>query len=107
MEFECLDVESLVGFDWDDGNIYKNKEKHGLNYKRIEEIFFNEPLIVVEDFFHSENECRCMAFGRDDANTKLLVVFTARDRLIRVISAREMTKKEKKFYENNKNNPYL
>ncbi len=107
MEFDCLDVESLIGFDWDDGNIYKNEEKHGLSYKRIEEIFFNEPLIVVEDFAHSENECRCIAFGRDNTNEKITVVFTVRARLIRVISARKMTKKERKFYENNKNNPYI
>ena len=107
MEFDCLDLERLVGFDWDDGNIYKNEDKHALNYKLIEEIFFNEPLLVVEDFGHSNGECRCIAFGRDDKNSKIMVVFTTRDNLIRVISAREMTKKEKKFYENNKNNPYL
>ena len=97
MEFECLDVEALTGFDWDDGNVYK----------RIEEIFFNEPLIVVEDYVHSLDECRCVAFGQDDKGVKIMVVFTTRDDRIRVISAREMTKKEKTFYENNKNNPYL
>lgn len=102
-----MDVESLVGFDWDDGNVYKNEEKHGVNFKRIEEIFFNEPLIIVEDFSHSENECRCIAFGIDNANEKIMVVFTVRNNLIRVISARKMTRKEKKFYETNKNNPYL
>jgi uncharacterized DUF497 family protein len=106
MNFDCLDVASLVGFEWDDGNVYKN-EKHGLSYKLIEEVFFNEPLLVVEDFQHSDDECRCVAFGKDDKNTKITIVFTVRDRLVRVISAREMTKKEKKFYENNKNNPYL
>ena len=40
MMFECLDVDALRGFDWDDGNIYKNEEKHGLDYKKIEEVFF-------------------------------------------------------------------
>ena len=40
MEFDCLDAESLTGFDWDDGNVYKNGNKHGLNYKLIEEVFF-------------------------------------------------------------------
>ena len=39
MEFDCLDTESLTGFDWDDGNVYKNEKKHGLNYKIIEEVF--------------------------------------------------------------------
>ena len=107
MEFDCLDVESLIGFDWDDGNVYKNEEKHGLNFKHIEEVFFNEPLLVIEDFLHSENECRCVAYGRDDNDLKIMVVFTVRANLIGVISAREMTKKEKKFYETNKNNPYI
>ncbi|CAA6812016.1 MAG: Unknown protein [uncultured Sulfurovum sp.] len=95
MEFDCLDAEALTGFDWDDGNVY------------IEEVFFNEPLLIVEDFQHSEDECRCVVFGRDNKNNKIMVVFTVRNNLIRVISAREMTKKEKNFYENNKNNPYL
>ena len=106
MKFDCLDAKSLTGFDWDDANVYKNENKHGLNYK-LEEVFFNEPLLIVEDFSHSYEECLCVAFGRDNNNNKIMVVFTARDGLIRVISARAMTKKEKKFYENNKNNPYL
>ena len=107
MEFDCLDAHSLTGFDWDGGNVYKNEKKHGLNYKLIEEVFFNEPLLIIEDFLHSHEECRCVAFGHDNQNSKIMVVFTVRDGLIRVISAREMTKKEKNFYENNKNNPYL
>ena len=107
MEFDCLDTESLIGFDWDNGNVYKNEKKHGLNYKLIEEVFFNEPLLIVEDFSHSHQECRCIAFGKDNKNNKTMVVFTTRDNLIRVISARTMTKKEKNFYEKNKNNPYI
>jgi uncharacterized DUF497 family protein len=107
MEFDCLDTESLTGFVWDNGNRYKNEQKHGQSYKIIEEVFFNEPLLIVEDFSHSHEECRCVAFGRDNKNNKIMVVFTTRDGLIRVISAREMTKKEKNFYENNKNNPYI
>lgn len=107
MKFDCLDTDALTGFNWDDGNVYKNEKKHGLNYKLIEEVFFNEPLLIIEDFQHSDTECRCVAYGKDDKNNKIMVVFTVRDTLIRVISAREMTKKEKNFYENNKNNPYF
>ena len=105
--FDCLDTHALIGFDWDDANQFKNAIKHGIDYKRIEEVFFNEPLLVIEDFYHSDNECRCAAFGYDDHQTKIIVIFTTRMKKIRVISAREMTKKEKTFYENNKNNPYL
>ena len=107
MNFDCLDIDSITGFDWDEGNIYKNEDKHGLNYKKIEEVFFNEPLLIVEDFIHSEFECRCIAFGKDNNKRKIVVIFTVRNNKIRVISAREMTRKEKKFYENNKNNPYI
>ncbi len=107
MDFDCLDIDSITGFDWDEGNIYKNEEKHGLNYKKIEEVFFNEPLLIVEDFIHSKFECRCIAFGKDNSKRKIVVIFTVRNNKIRVISAREMTRKEKRFYENNKNNPYI
>jgi uncharacterized DUF497 family protein len=107
MYFDCFDVESLSGFDWDDGNIYKNEALHNISYKFIEEVFFNEPLLIIEDFEHSDNECRCVVYGMDNKNNKIMVVFTIRNELIRVISARNMTKQEKKFYENNKNNPYI
>lgn len=104
MNFDCLDIDNVVGFDWDDGNIFKNEEKHNLKWQLIEEIFFNEPLLIVEDKIHSQNECRCFALGVTDDETKLFLVFTKRDYKIRVISARMMNKKERSIYENFKNN---
>ncbi|MEA3522843.1 MAG: BrnT family toxin [Campylobacterota bacterium] len=99
MEFDCLDIEAIVGFEWDDGNIHKNENKHGLKWTAIEEVFFNEPLLIVEDFKHSEKECRCVALGRNDFNDLVTVVFTIRNNHIRVISARAMSKKERIVYE--------
>ena len=99
MKFDCLDVEIIVGFDWDDGNINKNEDKHGLKWTTIEEVFFNEPLLVVEDFKHSLNECRCVALGKNDFGDLITVVFTVREKHIRVISARAMSKKERIIYE--------
>jgi len=99
MEFDCLDVESVVGFDWDDGNIHKNEDKHGLKWTSIEEVFFNEPLLIVEDFKHSLNECRCVALGKNNFDDLVTVIFTVRNNFIRVISARTMSKKERKAYE--------
>jgi len=99
MEFDCLDIESIIGFEWDEGNIHKNENKHGLIWTTIEEVFFNEPLLVVEDFKHSLNECRCVALGRNNFNELITVIFTIRNQKIRVISARAMSKKERKFYE--------
>ena len=99
--FDCLNVERLRGFDWDDGNIQKNKLKHGLDFWLIEEIFFNEPLLVYEDNAHSEEECRCYALGKTDDMQFIFVAFTVREQKIRVISARPMSKKERSYYEKN------
>ena len=99
MNFECLNIENVVGFDWDNGNIYKNEKKHGLKWQLIEEVFFNEPLLLWEDLKHSNNECRCFALGQTDDSTYLFVVFTKREEKIRVISARQMNKKERISYE--------
>lgn len=99
MQFDCLDIENIVGFDWDEGNIHKNENKHGLKWTMIEEVFFNEPLLIVEDFNHSNSECRCLALGKNDMDDLVSVIFTLRQNKIRVISARTMSKKEKKIYE--------
>ncbi len=99
MEFDCLDVDSIVGFEWDDGNIHKNEKKHGLKWSVIEEVFFNEPLLIVEDLKHSIHECRCVALGKNNLGRLITVVFTIRTNHIRVISARAMSKKERSIYE--------
>lgn len=104
MKFDCIDIESVVGFDWDDGNIYKNQKKHGIKWQVIEEIFFNNPLLLLEDTKHSSDECRCFALGKTDEGLRLFVVFTKRKNKIRVISARAMNQKERSYYENHKNN---
>jgi uncharacterized DUF497 family protein len=99
MKFNCLDIDAVVGFDWDDANTCKNEKKHNLKWTVIEEVFFNEPLLIVEDIKHSMNECRCVALGKNDSNDLITVVFTLRANLIRVISARAMSKKERAIYE--------
>lgn len=99
MKFDCLDIEAIVGFNWDEGNIHKNENKHGLKWTTIEEVFFNEPLLIVEDFTHSLGECRCVALGKNDFDDLVTVIFTVRKNRIRVISARTMSKKERIIYE--------
>ena len=100
MAFECLDIENIIGFDWDDGNIFKNEKKHQLKWQLIEEVFFNEPLLILEDPKHSNSECRCFALGKTDDGMMLFIVFTKRINKIRIISARSMNKKERIAYEN-------
>ena len=101
MGFDCLDVQDVVGFEWDEHNRFKNEKKHGVSWSEIEEVFFNMPLLIYEDTKHSADECRCYALGKTDDGTLLFVVFTLRHRRIRVISARKMNKKERVVYEKN------
>ena len=89
----------IVGFDWDEGNRDKNYLKHNVRNGECEDIFFNQPLIVASDTKHSIREKRYAAFGVTDGGRKLTVVFTLRGKLIRVISARDMTAKERRYYE--------
>ena len=89
------------GFDWDQGNIEKNWIKHNVSPVECEQAFFNEPLIILDDPKHSALEKRYAAFGHTDAGRLLVVIFTKRNMLLRVISARDMNRRERKFYEEN------
>ena len=93
-EFNPLEFE---GFDWDAGNVTKNS-KHSVEPEEAEAVFLNEPLLVVPDAKHSKSEVRWRALGRTEKK-HLLVVFTIRRKLIRIISARTMNKKERAVYE--------
>jgi uncharacterized protein len=89
-----------VGFNWDEGNLRKN-EKHGVTKAEVEQVFLNQPLIVAEDLKHSQLEPRYHALGRTDANRCLHITFTERGggTLIRPISARTASRKERTIYE--------
>ncbi len=91
----------FVGFQWDQGNIDKNLIEHEVENWECEQMFFNRPLLILEDPKHSISEKRWVVFGKTDAGRFLTVIFTKREDLIRVISARDMNKKERKFYDEN------
>ena len=88
----------FAGFEWDAGNREKNL-KHGVHASECEQVFFNEPLVILDDPKHSVTEDRCAAFGQTDRGRKLVVVYTQRASLLRVISARDMNRREREFYE--------
>ena len=99
MDMKCKNVlNQCSGFDWDDGNINKNWLKHQVRPNECEQIFFNRPLIIQEDIKHSQTEIRFYALGRTDLKRTLFVVFTVRDNFIWIISARDMSKKEREVY---------
>ena len=91
----------FTGFQWEEDNINKNLYKHNVENWECEQIYFNEPLIILDDPKHSYAEKRWAAFGKTDAGRMLTVIFTKRGSLIRVISARDMQRKERIFYEKN------
>jgi uncharacterized DUF497 family protein len=91
--------EKIEGFDWDDGNILKNWIKHGVTAGECEEIFFNEPLLLIDDSQHSQTEKRYLALGKTNEGRILTVIFTIRKNKIRIISARDQSQKERNFYE--------
>jgi len=96
-----IDWTQITGFDWDEGNARKSVEKQDVSQFEAEQMFFNHPLIVLADDKHSQAEARFHALGNTDSARLLHVTFTLRsnDTLIRVISARDMHRKERIFYE--------
>ena len=95
-----IDLSRITSFDWDQGNSRKN-EKHGVSMAETEQVFFNTPLLVLEDAKHSTREPRFHALGKSDDNRVLHITFTLRHarEKIRVISARDMHHKERTIYE--------
>lgn len=95
-----IDLSKIIGFDWDEGNARKN-EQHGVSMAEAEQLFFNFPLIVLSDLKHSETEPRFHALGKTIEGRRLHVSFTLRNtgQFIRVISARDMHRKERVIYE--------
>jgi uncharacterized DUF497 family protein len=94
-------LPDFAGFQWDKGSINKNLARHNVQDWECEQVFLNEPLIILDDPSHSIVEKRSAAFGQTDAGRLLAVIFTRRGESLRVISARDMNRKERKFYEEN------
>ena len=94
-------LEHVVGLDWDQHNLLKSVDKHGVSVGEAEQVFLNEPLVVAADPKHSAVEARFHALGRSDSGRLLQATFTLRvgGTLLRVISVRDMSRKERKHYE--------
>ncbi|MBA3339363.1 MAG: BrnT family toxin [Gemmatimonadaceae bacterium] len=86
------------GFQWDEGNAPKVVDRHGVEPGECEQVFFRVPFLVSYDPAHSKEEPRWRALGRTVAGRRLLVVFTVRGPLIRVLAARDLNRKERAQY---------
>jgi uncharacterized DUF497 family protein len=94
------DLSRVIGFAWDEGNARKN-DRHHVSTAEAEQVFFNFPLLMLSDLKHSEAEPRFHALGKTHERRRLHLTFTLRnaEQLIRVISARDMHRKERVIYE--------
>ena len=97
-------LDSCESFEWDKANSFKNWLKHRVSEGEAEQGFFNEPLLLLEDKKHSDQENRFWALGFTDQGRLLFVAFTVREKFIRIISARDMNRKERANYEKFKAN---
>lgn len=88
-----------TGFQWDVHNAHRDRRRHEVECAECEETLFNRPFVVTEDVEHSVGEPRFYALGRSDAGRLLFIAFTIRGRSIRVISARDMSRRERRAYE--------
>ena len=105
MEYKIdIDLSQVEGFSWDKGNLNKNRLKHNVETTECEEVFFNEPIIVLNDEKHSvKSEKRFRVIGISSKKRKLSLAITIRNNKIRVITARDQSKKERKAFEEEKN----
>lgn len=94
--------EGLTGFAWDAGNTDKVRERHGVSPAECEQLFLNRPVLIAGDVRHSSREVRYYAFGFTDQARFLTVVFTLRGALLRVVSARPMSRRERSIYDDAK-----
>ena len=96
-----IELDQIIGFQWDHGNARKSADKHDVSQVEAEQVFFNEPLLIVDDVKHKQIESRFHALGKTTSGRRLHITFTLRenDTKIRVISARDMHRKERACYE--------
>jgi uncharacterized protein len=91
-------LSKCTGFEWDKHNSEKVKTRHGVAPVECEQVFFNLPVIAGDDEKHSETENRFYVLGQTDSARLLFLVFTVRNDTARVISTRDMNKKERGVY---------
>jgi hypothetical protein len=93
------DESDPTEFEWDAGNSEKSWLRHRVSQAESEQVFFNRPLVAAEDELHSNEEPRYFALGRTDAGRLIFLVYTLRGEKVRIISARDMTRRERKEYD--------
>lgn len=89
-----FDLTKLEGFAWDQGNL-SHIAKHKVSYLECEQVFANNPLLISKDEAHSETEKRWQVLGQSNGGRQIFLIFTIRKNLIRIVSARNQSRKER------------
>lgn len=97
-------VSDTLEFEWDKGNLDKNRKKHGITTEETESTFLDDNAIILPDEEHSLVEKRFVVIGKSNATRYLFISFTLRKNKVRIISVRRMHKKEVEKYEKIKKN---
>ncbi len=98
-------LPDTITFQWDSGNTHKNLIKHNVSTQEAEEVFTQRPFLTSKDIKHSSRtERRFHGLGQTKNKRKLQITFTIREEKIRIISVRDMDKKERSQYEEAKDN---
>jgi uncharacterized protein len=92
-------LAKCTGFEWDKHNSEKIRTKHDVTRAECEQVFFNIPVITGDDERHSKTESRFYVLGQADSGRLLFLAFTVRNDKLRVISARDMNRKERRVYQ--------
>ena len=93
-----MKTDEAIQFEWDEGNREKLK-KHVVETKESEEAFFDTKKVMYKDVLHSTKEERFILLGKTKLKRLLYIVFTYRKQNVRIISARNINKKEVHLYE--------
>ena len=99
----AFDLSKIEGFEWDKGNLEHIKKRY-VEFGECEQVFFNMPILVGEDKTHSQTEKRFEVLGKTNNKRLLFVVYTVREGKIRIVSARDQNKKERREYQKTKEN---
>jgi uncharacterized DUF497 family protein len=94
-------LAGLEGFEWDAGNSEKNWRHHEVRQAEAEQVLLSRPLVFARDVMHSRVEPRYYTLGRTDSGRELAIVFTIRGKSVRIISARPMSRAERRAYGKN------
>jgi hypothetical protein len=93
------ELSKCKGFEWDKGNSEKGWTSHQVTRAECEQVFFNQPFVAAGDESRSQEEPRYYALGQTDVGRRLFIAFTIRGERIRVISARDMSRRERRMYD--------